>query len=156
MRVKIFLFGVLLGWEVQAQNIKGRVMYLNVPVSKAIVQIQGSKQQAVTDSTGYFEMIFSGTYCQLSVHYPGFLTCTQKLVLNKDTFLTIELKPDTSYLYEVQIEDTKLLFTKRPDPFNTEVYDACILHSASAVSLFEGVQNINGLRPQLNCNICNQ
>ncbi len=155
MKIKVFLFGILWAWEVQAQNIKGRIMYLNAPVSKAIVQIQGSKKQAITDSTGYFEMMFSGTYCQLSVHYPGFLPYTQKLVLSKDSFLTIELKPDTSYLYEVWVEDTKLLATKKPDPFNTEVYDACILHSASAVSLFEGVQNINGLRPQLNCNICN-
>lgn len=136
-----------------AQVIQGIVLYSNNPIKGAIVSIQN--QRTNTDSNGYFQLKQQCKKCSLIVNYTGFLRYSKNISSIKDTFLIIELIPDTSALIEISVEAEKPILTKKPETFNTEVYDVCIMHSSSSTSLFEGIQNINGLRPQLNCNICN-
>lgn len=146
--INLFIF-----FYCQGQIIEGKVVYLSNPIKGSVVCID--HQCITTDTSGYFKLNANCKKCNLKVSYPGFINYTKKLNVVKDTFLKIELTPDTSYFAEIVIEADKPLFSKKPDAFNTEVYDVCILQSSSSISLFEGIQNINGLRPQLNCNICN-
>src|SRR5690606_40909850 len=39
--------------------------------------------------------------------------------------------------------------------FPVEVYSARFFRSNPAPTIFESLQNINGVRPQLNCSVCN-
>ena len=40
-------------------------------------------------------------------------------------------------------------------PVPVEVYSASYFKSNPTPSLYESLQNVNGVRPQLNCNVCN-
>ncbi|MEW6774221.1 MAG: TonB-dependent receptor plug domain-containing protein [Bacteroidota bacterium] len=155
MRFWLIIWINIILLPLKAQVIKGKIMYAGKSVSGAIILIGKSNKKIISDTTGYFEFQTKGQNIFFTIYYPGFLPYVEKLQLIKDTFIFVHLQPDTTALPEVSIESVKPILNKKPDAFNTEIYDACIITSAAATSLFEGVQNINGLRPQLNCNICN-
>lgn len=137
------------------QKIQGIITFSGKPVANAVIILNKDEKRFESDTAGKFECYTKANKIKLQVYYPGSLVYYNEFRIYRDTFIFIQLQPDTLYLKEINIESTPLLLNKKPDAFNTEVYDACVLASSSSTSLFEGVQNINGLRPQLNCNICN-
>jgi len=60
-----------------------------------------------------------------------------------------------SDLNEVVISGTLKEVTKLESPVPVEVYTSKFFKANPTPSIFEALQNINGVRPQLNCNICN-
>ncbi len=155
MKLKIYLFLIFVLNKLSSQVITGKISYNNLPVKDAIITLNKKNKKTISDSLGNFQIKTDNHYVVLTVYHTGFLTYTTTFKLITDTNLNISLSLDTTSLNEIIIEAEKPLLNKKPDAFNTEVYDACVLTSSSASNLFEGVQNINGLRPQLNCNICN-
>ncbi|GIV29612.1 MAG: hypothetical protein KatS3mg028_0678 [Bacteroidia bacterium] len=137
------------------QTLKGKIVLFNAPVRDAVITTHPKGKPHFSDTSGSFELSVRHKTFTLYVHYPGCITYSQKIHLQKDTFVFIQLIPDTAYLQEINIESTQPLLNKKPGVFNTEIYDACILKASSASNLFEGTQNISGLRPQFNCNVCN-
>jgi outer membrane receptor for ferrienterochelin and colicins len=53
----------------------------------------------------------------------------------------------------LQVRKRKLIDLESPVP--VEVYSAKFFQKNPTPSIFDALQNINGVRPQLNCNICN-
>ena len=74
---------------------------------------------------------------------------------------TIEkIKPDSSIhrendLNEVVVSGTLKPVRKLESPVPVEVYSQAFFRKNPTPSIFEALQNVNGVRPQLNCNICN-
>ncbi len=62
---------------------------------------------------------------------------------------------DAKPLDEVVVSGTMKAVSKLNSPVPVEVYTAKFFRANPNPSIFEGLQNINGVRPQLNCNICN-
>lgn len=58
-------------------------------------------------------------------------------------------------LEEVVVTGTMKESGKLDSPVPVEVYNAAYFKTNPNASLFDAVQHINGLRPQVNCNICN-
>lgn len=58
-------------------------------------------------------------------------------------------------LNEVVISGTLKEVTKLDSPAPVEVYTSSFFKANPTPSIFEALQNINGVRPHLNCNICN-
>jgi len=58
-------------------------------------------------------------------------------------------------LNEVVISGTLKEVSKLESPVPVEVYRSKFFKANPTPSIFEALQNINGVRPQLNCNICN-
>jgi outer membrane receptor for ferrienterochelin and colicins len=73
---------------------------------------------------------------------------TQKIVKN------FSLKEDNS-LDEIVISGTLRPVTKSNSPVPVEVYSKTFFKKNPTPSIFESMQNVNGVRPQLNCNVCN-
>ncbi|MCX7729581.1 MAG: hypothetical protein N2203_08935, partial [Bacteroidia bacterium] len=139
-----------------SQTLTGIITYSNVPIKNVIISINQGEQQFFSDSSGSFKVPFNKKKLTIHIQYPGFIPIAIKLShITKDTLVHIDLLPDTLYFQEIDIVGTQPLISKKLDAFNTEIYSACVLSSYSANNLFEGAQNIAGLRPQLNCNICN-
>lgn len=57
-------------------------------------------------------------------------------------------------LDEVVVSGTMKEVSKLSSPVPIEVYTSRFFRANPTPSIFEGLQNINGVRPQLNCNIC--
>lgn len=65
------------------------------------------------------------------------------------------LKGDTNELEQVVISGTMKEVSKLESPVPVEVYTSKFFKANPTPSLFDALQNINGVRPQLNCNVCN-
>lgn len=63
-------------------------------------------------------------------------------------------KPENN-LDEVVISGTLKPVSRLETPVPVEVYSSSFLKKNPTSNVFEALQNVNGVRPQLNCNICN-
>ena len=74
---------------------------------------------------------------------------------NNDLKINIELKEASTLLKEVVVSGTMKEVTKLNSPVAVEVYNSNFFIANPSPSIFESMQNINGIRPQINCNVCN-
>ncbi|OOG74953.1 TonB-dependent receptor [Algoriphagus sp. A40] len=138
-------------------SLEGQVLVNSQPLEFANVMLKGTTKGAVTDSLGFFRIndIPSGTY-QIQVSRIGFLTeSVQVKIPDIKTKLTVELKELDSSLDEVVVSGTMQEVSKLDSPVPVEVYKAAFFKANPTPSLFESLQNVNGVRPQINCNVCN-
>jgi len=125
--------------------------------NKATVQLIELKRTLFTDSLGKFtfEALHSGSY-HIKVSMLGFRTYTTKIELKSDTILgQIQLESLDEKLNEVVITGTQKEVNRLESPVPVEIYTAKFFQKNPTPSIFDALQNINGVRPQLNCAICN-
>lgn len=149
------------GLFVQAQNctISGIVKSDRENIPYATLYIKELQKGTQADSAGFFrlEQVPEGTFtflvkaigyqdASISVNLTGYPKDGLCFVLKDDHHLN---------LGEVVISGTLKEISRPESAVPIEVYNACFFKSNPAPSLFESLQTINGVRPQLNCNICN-
>ncbi len=123
------------------------------------IGIAGTSIGTSSDVDGQFaiENIPFGSYKLIST----FIGYERKVVTikldedNDELNLVIMLSENTTSLEEVVISGTMKEVSKLQSPVPIEVYTKAFFKSNPAPSLFESLQNINGVRPQVNCNVCN-
>lgn len=149
-----FLF---FGESIGQHGFEGRVLANSQPLEFANVILKGTSKGAVTDSLGFFKIndVSPGTY-QLQISRIGFLTESKQIKIpNSEGKLTLELKNLDSSLDEVVVSGTMQEVSKLDSPVPVEVYKAAFFRANPTPWLFESLQNVNGVRPQINCNVCN-
>jgi outer membrane receptor for ferrienterochelin and colicins len=136
--------------------VEGKVLNGSEPVAGATIAFGSIKK--ISDSTGafYFEGINAGKY-QLHVSAIGFEPYHQTIKVDKEevTGLTIQLQSHISSLDAVVITGTMKPVQRLESPIAVEVYSPQFFKKNPSPSLFEALQNVNGVRPQINCNVCN-
>jgi len=65
------------------------------------------------------------------------------------------LSESAASLGEVVVTGTMKEVSKLDSPVPVEVYSAKFFRANPTPSIFESLQNVNGVRPQINCNVCN-
>ncbi len=142
----------------QKAEISGKVSADNAPVEFANVYIEGTQLGASADIDGNYSIgnIPPGTYT-VTASFLGFETKKHTITLKKNqkAVLNFILKEDSATLDEVVISGTMKEVTKLESPVPVEVYRPAFFKSNPTPSIFESLQNVNGVRPQLNCNVCN-
>lgn len=139
------------------QSVKGRVLSAKGPLEFANVLIKEKSLGAVTDSLGNFEInrLEAGLYT-IQVSLIGFEKQTKRITVPLESnFLTFDLSPLDGSLDEVVVSGTMQEVSKLDSPVPVEVYKAAFFKANPTPSLFESLQNVNGVRPQINCNVCN-
>lgn len=158
----ILLICCLVGQHTYAQQsykIEGRVLDQdNTPLSFVHISASDHKTGTYTDESGYF--IIDGLpphKYTLTASIIGFEIKTVKVDLraNKDRFLELILRESSEQLDEIVLSGSLKEVSKLESPVPIEVYSVKFFKSNPAPSVFESLSNINGVRPQLNCNICN-
>lgn len=142
----------------QTGNLRGKVTAGTEPVKYANIVLEGSKYGATADTGGVFVLkdVPEGTY-KLLVTAIGYDKLSKTITINKSdtTFLSFDLTSSNSTLNEVVISGTMKEVSKLESPVPVEVYSAKFFKSNPTPSIFDALQNVNGVRPQLNCNVCN-
>lgn len=142
----------------QEIQIRGVVSAAGQPLPLARVSLLDQKQQILTKSGGYFE--FSNLPLRkykIEVSHVGFQRVVFNLMptlLNSDT-MRISLLPTPPILEEVVVTGTMKEVAKSASPVPIDVIHAKFFKANPSCSVFDALQNVNGVRPQLNCNICN-
>lgn len=141
-----------------AQEITGKVVSGNEALEFVNVYIKGLNVGAVTDSAGNFSIKVQETgKFTIQASRIGYQTAQQQITLPqaKSIELTFELMELDGGLEEVVVSGTMQEVSKLDSPVPVEVYSGNFFKANPTPSIFESLQNVNGVRPQVNCNICN-
>ncbi|MES2620490.1 MAG: TonB-dependent receptor [Bacteroidota bacterium] len=151
-----FLFVYALS-NAQSISVSGSVRDANTgeAVVFANVFVAGTQTGASTDESGKFKFETEKTAAQqLIVSSVGYKTDTLFIPDNPRPF-NISLHPTGANLNEVVISGTMRAISKMESPIPVEVYTAALFKKNPTPSLFESLNMITGVQPQLNCNVCN-
>lgn len=142
-----------------AQTITGMVTSNGEVLEMVNVGLVGTTLGASTNAKGYYQInnVPLGEY-QLTVSMLGYETQTKRVVLTEskpNATINFVLQESAAALGEVVISGTMKEVSRTESPVPVEVYSAKFFEANVCPSVFESLQNVNGVRPQLNCNVCN-
>lgn len=152
-----FLLLVAMGWA--QGGISGKIVSEGKGVEGATIRLDKKPYATRSDSTGYFEIknLPGGQY-SLAITHTAYHVHTQKLLVADSTSvsLTISLNgKEPSLLNEVVITGTMKEISRAESPVPVEIITPKLFQKNPTPSLFEAVGLVNGVQPQLNCNVCN-
>lgn len=158
MRSLIFMIGFVLSAGYcygQIFSVKGEVTDLRTEerIKQATVKNLQTKQTVMTDHEGGF-MISVSKSDTLIITSTGYLTDTVQ-ISSAARFIAVQLKPVMKSLEEVVISGTMREIKKSGSPIAVESYSAKFFKKNVSSSVFEALSIVNGVQPQLNCNVCN-
>lgn len=143
--------------KLSAQGIlKGSVYADGKTLPYATIFINNSKKGVVANANGDYilENIPNGTY-EITASFSSYKAQLKKITVDNNTQkLNFKLESD-AMLDEIVVTGTLKPVSRSDTPVPVEVYSASFLKKNPTASIFEALQNVNGVRPQINCSVCN-
>ena len=149
----VFIFTQIM---VNAQDfiVSGKVFSQGQPLSSASVFVMGNNSGVTTNAEGQFSIYISNiANPELVISYLGYKSQITKISSKTTDLGIIELEWDNK-LEEVVVSGTLKPISKLDSPVPIEVYGQTFFQANPTASVFEALENVNGIRPQLNCSIC--
>lgn len=146
----------------QSLSISGLISDEDGPLPLVIIELKNDssqhveKTQSALDGEFKFENLSSGKYT-LRAAAINYKTTVQKITLGSESINGLKVSMETS---EIMLEETVISGTmeetsKKESPVPVEVYTPKFFKKNPNPSLFESLENVNGVRPQNNCAVCN-
>ena len=105
------------------------------------------------DIDGFFKLSSSKNSSTILISAIGY---NEKLVkLSTSSELLITMEENNKFLDELVISGTLQLIKRKDSPILVDVYNSSYLKKIPSPSLVESTDQIAGVRPQLNCAVCN-
>lgn len=148
--IVLFLFSL----SASAQSaINGRVVNDTTPVPFAKLSIGAN--QTKSDINGYFKIdnVQNGTHLLTIYSIEAGQISTRIQVPSSD--LIIDISEYAREFDEVVVTGSMKEVSRKESIVNVEVYSGAFFQKNPTPSLYDALQMVNGVRPQLNCNICN-
>lgn len=142
----------------QTATLKGRVYTQAKSVEYANVVLKSKSIGSLTDTFGnYFIANITAGFYTIVVSAVGFSSIEKNITLkaNEIRVVDFELIENESSFNEVVVSGTMKEVSRLESPVPVELYSSAFFKANPTPSLFDALQNINGVKPQLNCNICN-
>ncbi|WP_340155231.1 TonB-dependent receptor [uncultured Winogradskyella sp.] len=137
-------------------SIKGKVLSNGEPLPDTNIYIENTTKGTTTNDDGIFiiENLKSGNYT-IVASFTGYKIQKKTITIRDESaFLTFNLN-ESDNLDDVIITGTLKAVSRLESPVPVEVYTPTFLKKNPTPNIFEALQNVNGVRPQLNCNVCN-
>ncbi|WP_422862179.1 TonB-dependent receptor [Flagellimonas sp. W118] len=142
----------------QETIIMGKVTEDNQPLSYVNVVLKGTQKGTATNFDGFYTLtdITPGEYVLMasSIGYVPYRT-TISIQSGETRTINIEMTTSPESLSETVVTGTLKPVSRLESPVPVEVYTPTFLKKNPTPSIFEALQNVNGVRPQINCNVCN-
>ncbi len=139
---------------VLAQTIDGKIKdETGEPVAYATITVPSGEGGAVADFEGLFSIEVARDTATLLISAVGFER--QRILARAGQPLTVRLSPSAATLSDVVVTGTMRPSSRSASPVAVEVFTAEYFKANPTPSIFESLQTVNGVRPQLNCNVCN-
>ena len=157
--VIVFIFLVVnFSYAQEKTFVSGLVSSEKNGVPGATIVIMGTTHKTETDSLGNFKLenIPEGNY-KIQVIANSFQTSKKNIIVKKEenTILNFELTTIENQLNEVVVSGTLKAVKRLESAVPVEVYSPIFFKKNPTASIYEALQNVNGVRPQLNCGVCN-
>ncbi|WP_026288396.1 TonB-dependent receptor [Polaribacter irgensii] len=158
MKNIIFIGLLLISTCMSGQTVSGKVTAENGDeLPYANVYLKKTKIGTSSDDSGFYELnkIPKDNYT-LIISSIGYKTKAIQISITADKKITrdVILMEDDS-LDEIVVSGTLRPVSKTNSPVPVEVYSETFFRKNPTPSIFESLQNVNGVRPQLNCSVCN-
>lgn len=153
--ILVFIASVVSG---QSASVSGVVSDNGTSVPFVNIILKGTEIGTSSDENGVYhlENLNSGNYVLLAsaIGYEPFrkaftLSTGHQLTLN------IKLVASAQILDETVVTGTLKAVNRMDSPVPVEVYSPTFLKKNPTANLFDALQNVNGVRPQINCSVCN-
>ena len=158
MKIILLIISVLISFEVISQNsISGKITQQESqePCIGASIYIKELKRGTTADTAGVYILrnLPKGSYT-LQISSVSMKTIKQKVVVSGDILQNILMETDALAMDEVVVTGTMKEMSKLDSPVPVDILTPKFLFKNPTPSLFDALQNVNGVRPQLNCNVC--
>ncbi len=124
------------------------------PLYGATVMLLPGGQGASSDLEGRVALVLPKGY-PAHVRIASVGLGTLDTVLRIAPVVPLSLKPSATALQDIVVSGTLTPTIRTESPIPVEVYTRTFLLANPTPSLFEAMANVNGVRPQLNCGVCN-
>ena len=155
LRILFILFSVTC--SSQNNSLSGRISDGSENLSYVNIYVQNIKFGTSSNDEGHYQIknIPSGTY-KIVVSSLGYKTKTIEITFDKNEKIIqhFSLVSDNS-LDEIVVSGNLRPVSKSSSSVPVDVYSKSFFRKNPTPSIFESLQNVNGVRPQLNCNVCN-
>ena len=152
------LFSLTISLSQNTASISGRVTIETKEMQQATIVLVKTNYKTQTDSLGNYKLrnIREGNY-KIQITSLGLKTITKSIFVkeNENLILDFELKANESELNEVVVSGTLKAVKRLESPVPVDVYTPVFFKKNPTFNVYESLQNINGVRPQLNCGVCN-
>ncbi len=158
--LSIFTLFVLASTTLAGQNgsVSGVVTDSGQPLPYVNIYLKDTSIGTSTNENGEYTLrgLEEGRYVLLASAI-GYLSRRQVVSLgpNEAVQLSFSLDPSAENLEETVVTGTLKPVSRLESPVPVEVYTPAFLRKNPTPSIFEALQNVNGVRPQINCNVCN-
>jgi outer membrane receptor for ferrienterochelin and colicins len=149
----LFLLISLTGFGQSAQ-LKGVVTSKGEPVPFANVLIEGTTSGTSTNENGTFVLDRPTGKFTLVISGIGYKTLRKEITATT-TSVQLELTEDVAELEAVVVTGTMKEVTKMNSPIPVEVFAPSFFLKNPTPNIFEALSLVNGVQPQINCNVCN-
>ena len=143
-------------FSLSSQNITGKTTSNNEGLPFVNVYLKGENKGNVSNENGTFKItnVKAGQYTIIA-SFTGYQTQKKTITIaSKDVMINFDL-PESELLEEVVITGTLKAVSRLESPVPVEIYSPTFFKKNPTPNIFEALQNVNGVRPQLNCNVCN-
>jgi outer membrane receptor for ferrienterochelin and colicins len=155
----LLLILFLIPLHAASQNtIKGTVSANREFKAFAKIYINEINKGVETNKEGQYEInsIPYGDYT-IVVSLAGYKSEKKKVKLSSSSeiILNFNLLENSNNLDEIVVSGTLKSVSRIQTPVPVEVYTTAFIKKNPTSNIFEALQNINGIRPQINCGVCN-
>ncbi len=136
---------------------KGKVISAGIPIVSANILIEGDIKVVTTNELGEFNIPLKKTgKTKIHISAIGFQHIIKEVKLeNIAQEAVIELQPAVAVMDDVVVSGTMKAVSKMDSPIPVEVYTPTLFKKNPTPNIFESLTMVNGVQPQLNCNVCN-
>lgn len=142
----------------QSNGISGKVTAEGKPIEFAQIGILGTAFGTSTDSNGIYRLrnIPAGKYT-IKLNALGYKLIEKTIIIKANEQLTwnADLTNFQNTLNDIVISGTLKEVIRTESPVPVEVFTPIFFKKNPTANIYEALQNVNGVRPQLNCNVCN-
>lgn len=154
----LILFALIIPTVAKCTTVQGKLASGDSIVPFGVVTIGATGKGGSADENGLYRIadVAPGTYA-FKVQCVGYLTQTRTIVVKDQMTQVVDftIERDEHAIGEVVITGTMSEMERTESPIPIEVYTPKFFKRNPVASLFESVGMMNGVKPQLNCNVCN-
>jgi outer membrane receptor for ferrienterochelin and colicins len=165
MPIVIFLFSLLISGAAMAApgdhaELKGIVQMPNYPGARPFIRMLMPEKKLIrTDSTGafHFKKIKPASQCILEFSMPAARNRRDTIMLHPgmNDIGIIQLEENPVIAGQIVVSGTMRTTYLSDSPVPIEVFSPTFFAKNPVPTIFEALQMVNGIRPQLNCGVCN-
>ncbi|HLT52748.1 MAG TPA: TonB-dependent receptor, partial [Flavobacteriaceae bacterium] len=157
--MKYIVLLILCCCSLQAQekmSISGKVTSNGEALPYVNIYLKGTVKGAVTNENGDYRIkqVKAGDYT-LVASFTGFKNQERQITIEDQSISVNFHLEETESLDEVVITGTLKPVSRLDSAVPVEIYTPVFLKQNPTPNIFEALQNVNGVRPQINCNVCN-